>query len=127
MEARLQVDGRELLRQLLQDHLDLRARRETRPAAVIGAGGVARGGAETGRERKLTTVFGQARRSGSPTVRAGMLTCTRRHARLRDRRHCSPARMWRSSGRPTTVQAAESSGSTYQLGALRLLWVVKRL
>ena len=59
MEARLQVDGRELLRQLLQDHLDLRARRETRPAAVIGAGGVARGGAETGRERKLTTVFGQ--------------------------------------------------------------------
>ena len=58
MEARLQVDGRELLRQLLQDHLDLRARRETRPAAVIGAGGVP-GGAEAGRERKLTTVFGQ--------------------------------------------------------------------
>src|SRR5512132_3257928 len=49
-----------------------------------------------------------------------MLTCTRRHARLRDRRHCSPARMWRSSGRPTTVQAAESSGSTYQLSLLRM-------
>src|SRR5215218_1760872 len=58
LEARLQVDGRELLRQLLQDHQDLRAERETRPAAVIGAGGVARGSAEAGRERKLATVLG---------------------------------------------------------------------
>ena len=58
LEARLEVDGRELLRQLLQDHLDLRAERETRPAAVIGAGGMARGSAEAGRERKLATVFG---------------------------------------------------------------------
>src|SRR5215203_4154326 len=58
LEARLEVDGRELLRQLLQDHQDLRAERETRPAAVIGAGGVARGSAEAGRERKLATVFG---------------------------------------------------------------------
>jgi hypothetical protein len=46
------------LRQLLQDHLDLRAQRETRAAAVIGADGVARGSAEAGRERKLATVFG---------------------------------------------------------------------
>lgn len=36
LEARLQVDGRELLRQLLQDHLDLRAQREPRAAGWSG-------------------------------------------------------------------------------------------
>src|SRR6266542_1680377 len=58
LEARLQVDGRELLRQLLQDHLDLRAQREPRLTEVVGAEGVARGSAEAGRERKLATVLG---------------------------------------------------------------------
>ena len=58
LEVRLQVDGRELLRQLLQDHLDLRAQREPRLTEVVGAEGVARGSAEAGRERKLATVFG---------------------------------------------------------------------
>lgn len=58
LEARLQVDGRELLRQLLQDHLDVRTQRETRLAGVVGAGGVARSSAETGRARGLATVFG---------------------------------------------------------------------
>jgi hypothetical protein len=58
LEARLQVDGRELLRQLLQDHLDVRAQRETRLTEVVGADGVARGSAEAGRERNLATVFG---------------------------------------------------------------------
>ena len=61
LEARLQVESRELFRQLLQDHLDLRAQQETRLAAVVGADGVARGGAETGRERGLSTVFGEVR------------------------------------------------------------------
>src|SRR4029453_10207026 len=58
LEARLQVEGRELLRQLLQDHLDVRAQRETRLTEVVGADGVARGSAEAGRERDLATVFG---------------------------------------------------------------------
>src|SRR5918994_1172718 len=59
LEARLQVEGRELLRQLLLDHLDLRAQRETRLTGVVGADGVARGSAEAGRRRDLATVFGE--------------------------------------------------------------------
>lgn len=58
LEARLQAEGRELLRQLTQDHLDLRAARETRPEQVVGADGVRRGNVETGRTRGLATVFG---------------------------------------------------------------------
>ena len=61
LEARLQVDGRELLRQLLQDHLDLRAQREPRAAGVVGADGVTRERPEAGRERGLATVFGEVR------------------------------------------------------------------
>lgn len=59
LEQRLQVAGRELLRQLLQDHLDLRAVREERLPVVVGDDGVARGYAEPGRQRLLCTVFGQ--------------------------------------------------------------------
>ena len=59
LEQRLQVAGRELLRQLLQDHLDLRAVREERVPAVIGDDAVARGYAERDRQRMLGTVFGQ--------------------------------------------------------------------
>src|SRR5512132_2186769 len=58
LEDRLQVEGRELLRQLFQDHLDLRADRERR-AAVVDADGVARRTAETGRCRGLASVFGR--------------------------------------------------------------------
>lgn len=58
LESRLSVDGRELLRQLFQDHLDLRAERETRLSSVVDAHGVARGAAEPAHERRLTTVFG---------------------------------------------------------------------
>ncbi len=59
LEDRLQVDGRELLRQLFQDHLDLRADREERVEAVAGADGVRRGAVEAGHERALTGVFGE--------------------------------------------------------------------
>jgi hypothetical protein len=59
LECRLEVDGRELLRQLFQDHLDLRAHREARLDAVVDAEGVDRGTAEAGHERTLATVFGQ--------------------------------------------------------------------
>lgn len=59
LESRLQADGRELLRQLYQDHLDLRAEREARLGEVVGADGVARRYAEAGHARPLDTVFGQ--------------------------------------------------------------------
>ena len=39
LECRLQVDGRELLRGLFQDHLDLRASREARIEGVADAKG----------------------------------------------------------------------------------------
>ncbi|MCA1672955.1 MAG: ISKra4 family transposase, partial [Actinobacteria bacterium] len=58
LEARLQAQGRELMRQLTQDHLDLRAARETRLEQVVGADEVGRGNVETGRSRGLATVFG---------------------------------------------------------------------
>lgn len=59
LEHRLQVAGRELLRHLLQDHLDLRAVREERLPAVVGDDGVARTYAEPDHRRMLCTVFGQ--------------------------------------------------------------------
>jgi hypothetical protein len=61
VEARRAVDGREVLRLLLQDHLDLRAQRERRLVAVTGADGAERGSAEAGHTRRLTSVFGQVR------------------------------------------------------------------
>ena len=58
LEAHLQADARELFRQLYQDHLDLRAEREPRIAAVADAEGVGHGSAEPGHTRGLATVFG---------------------------------------------------------------------
>ncbi len=57
LEEHLQVQSRELFRQLFQDHLDLRASREKR-VAVLGADQVARSRVETGHTRALSTVFG---------------------------------------------------------------------
>jgi hypothetical protein len=75
LEKRLEADARELFRQLLQDHLDLRAQRERRPEEVIDADGVSRPGTEAGHERGLATVFGQVqvtriayRRPGHPNL-----------------------------------------------------------
>jgi hypothetical protein len=61
LERRLDRDGRELLRQLLQDHLDLRASRETRLDGVVDGDGVARRFVEAGHGRPLRTVFGEVR------------------------------------------------------------------
>jgi len=58
LEARLQADGRELLRALLQDRLDLDAQREQRAADVTDAAGVAHRAVEPGHERPLASVFG---------------------------------------------------------------------
>jgi hypothetical protein len=59
LEAELGARGRELLRQLYQDHLDLRAEREVRLPEVVGADGAARRYAEAGHSRPLATVFGE--------------------------------------------------------------------
>ena len=59
LETHLQQAGRELFRQLMQDHLELRAQREQRLPAVTDAEQVARGAVETGHTRALTTVFGE--------------------------------------------------------------------
>src|SRR6266498_231904 len=58
LEDRLHTDGLALLRQLLQDSLDLRAVREERLAEVVDADGYRRGRAEGGHERGLATRFG---------------------------------------------------------------------
>jgi len=58
LEERLNTEGMALLRQLLQDSLDLRAVREPRLYEVFDADAVARGTASPGRERTLTTIFG---------------------------------------------------------------------
>ena len=51
--------GRELLRRLFQDRLDLTAAREARRHDVTGRDGVRRPRAEKGRTRPLVTKFGQ--------------------------------------------------------------------
>jgi len=58
LEDQLTMRGRELQRQLLQDHLDLRAVREERLPEVTGEDQVTRRYAEFGHERLLATVFG---------------------------------------------------------------------
>jgi hypothetical protein len=66
LEDLLAERGREVQRQLLQDHLDLRAvreeqaAREHRPAAT-GADGITRTRVETGHRRLLATLFGTVR------------------------------------------------------------------
>jgi hypothetical protein len=59
LEDRLNTDGRELLRLLYQDHLDLRALRERRSATVLDSAGVDRSSVEAGHARTLTTIFGE--------------------------------------------------------------------
>jgi hypothetical protein len=59
LEDQLDVRGRELLRRLFQDRLDLTAAREERRHDVSGKDGVVRTRAEKGRVRPLVTRFGQ--------------------------------------------------------------------
>jgi hypothetical protein len=61
LEEQLGCRGRELLRQLYQDHLDLRAEGEQRQREVVEADGVAHRAVEAGHERLLATVFGEVR------------------------------------------------------------------
>ncbi len=59
LEARLNADVRELVRQLYQDHLDLRSSREERLADLIDIKGNRRGSVEVGHVRALQTIFGE--------------------------------------------------------------------
>jgi hypothetical protein len=59
LEDQLQDRGRELLRGLFQDHLDLRAVREQRISTVRDVQGRPRATVEHGHERALGTVFGK--------------------------------------------------------------------
>jgi hypothetical protein len=66
LEELLASRGREVLRQLLQDHLDLRAAREEKDARqhhtpAAGADGLTRPRLETGHGRLLATLFGPVR------------------------------------------------------------------
>ncbi|MHB8340868.1 MAG: ISKra4 family transposase [Mycobacteriales bacterium] len=58
LETQLGEAGRNLLRQLYQDHLALRAHQEVRSAGVIDSAGTPRGAVEAGHTRPLVTVFG---------------------------------------------------------------------
>jgi len=58
LEDQLETTGRDLLRQLLQDHLDLHARQEVR-VEVVDAAGSRHHAVEGGHQRGLSTVFGQ--------------------------------------------------------------------
>jgi len=75
LEEQLDVRGRELLRQLFQDRLDLTSVREQRRHDVAGQDGVRRTRADRGRTRPLVTRFGQVtvsriayRAPGKPNV-----------------------------------------------------------
>jgi hypothetical protein len=59
LEEQLEARGRELLRRLFQDRLDLTAALEERRHDVTGEDGVVRTRAERGRTRPLVTKFGQ--------------------------------------------------------------------
>src|SRR6266540_701171 len=67
LEEQLETDGRELLRRLYQDHLDLRALREQHAVAtgrigpITDARGIAHRKVEPGHLRQLATVFGTVR------------------------------------------------------------------
>jgi len=66
VEELLAGRGREVLRQVLQDHLDLRAAREEQTArqqrtSVVDADGITRTRVETGHRRLLATLFGTVR------------------------------------------------------------------
>jgi hypothetical protein len=78
LEERIRSDGFEVLRLLFQDHLDLRAEREERLEAVVGADGVTRSYAEEGHKRPLLSIFGEVsvtrlayRRKGAANLHPG--------------------------------------------------------
>ena len=59
LEDRIDGRGRELMRQMFQGQLDLRALRERRVEGIVCAEGVAHRAVEPGHRRKLATIFGR--------------------------------------------------------------------
>ena len=59
LEERLEVQSREVFRQLFADYLELRARDEPRLSRVVDAQGMTHGTVEVGHTRPLATVFGE--------------------------------------------------------------------
>jgi len=59
LEGYITTEGRELLRLLLQGHLDLRAANEARRDDVVDEAGVPRSAVEEGHQRSLTSVVGE--------------------------------------------------------------------
>ena len=75
LEQRLQVQSREVFRQLFADYLELRAHDEPRLSPVVDAQAMAHGAVEVGHTRPLTTVFGEVevrriayRKRGAPNL-----------------------------------------------------------
>jgi hypothetical protein len=75
LEDHLQASGRNLVRQLVQDHLDLRAEREPRLAGVLDADQVPRDRVEAGRAR-WRRYSGMCAYNAWPTAPAPTPTCT---------------------------------------------------
>jgi len=59
IEDQLDRRGRELLRRMFQEHLELRAVRELRAHPVVDADGVTHGAVESGHRRRLASIFGE--------------------------------------------------------------------
>jgi hypothetical protein len=89
LEERLSTEGRELLRRLHQDQLDLRSGREARIGSVADAQGITRGAVEAGHARELSTVFGEVvfRRFAYRRRRCGNLHPADAHLNLPSERH----------------------------------------
>jgi hypothetical protein len=85
LQERLQVDARELFRQLLPDHLDLRARTEARLADVMDEARAPRTTAETWHTRAPATVFGEVEVAEDrlPPTRTGQPATGRRRVAQR--------------------------------------------
>ncbi len=75
LERLIETEGTELLRRLLQGHLDLRALAEPERETVVGRDGIVRGHHRGGCERPLETIFGRVRvrRQGYGARRAASL------------------------------------------------------
>jgi hypothetical protein len=73
VEATIAQEGNELLRRLLQGHLDLRAKTEERRLEVVGADGVLRRHCRAGK-RELMSLFGEVevKRLGYGTLVSGV-------------------------------------------------------
>lgn len=75
VERLIAREGTELMRRLLQGHLDVRAAAETREVGVRGANGVVRNHVREGGRRRLGTIFGEVevRRCGYSAPEEGSL------------------------------------------------------